>query len=189
MKINKKITILSLVLALMFSFILTSNVHASANNGFKKGNPKILVRKGVWQTGYIKHGGNKKSKFAFDQPGYNKSLVSFFRNYGGSSITINYNMKKKETGGGLPSSAVANMNPHYKYIGNNYYIIKTGGMPDKHHDALYYELNDSMVGETILVKVHDKNHIYIWSFYSNKPKNNKLNSKKSYEGYFIYNNK
>ncbi|WP_105956805.1 hypothetical protein [Apilactobacillus quenuiae] len=190
MKINKKFTLLSLILALMFSFVLTSNVHASTNGGWRKGNPKVLVRKGVWQTNYIKHGGNKKSKFKFEQSGYNRTFTLFTKERGYNPLTINYNLKKKEIGSGVPYSAIAGMNPYYKYIGNNYYLLKAGSIPFKHHSAMYYEFNDDgMAGVTNLIKVHDKNHISIWSFYSNKTKNNKLNSKKSYEGYFIYNNK
>ncbi|TPR41741.1 hypothetical protein DY123_04205 [Apilactobacillus micheneri] len=166
------------------------NTNAAHKNIWHKGNPKVLVRKGSWSTNYIKHGGNKHSKFALEQPGYNRAFTSFTSGMGYNPMTINYNMKKKEIGSGVPYSAMAGMNPHYKYLGNNYYLLKAGAMPSKQHSAMYYEFNDSgMTGVTNLVKVHDKNHIYIWSFDSNKTKNNKLNSKKSYDGYFIYNNK
>lgn len=176
---------------MLIGFTITgNNVNATHKNVWHKGNPKVLVRKGSWSTNYIKHGGNKHSKFDLEQPGYNRAFTSFTSGMGYNPMTINYNMKKKEIGSGVPYSAMAGMNPHYKYLGNNYYLLKAGAMPFKHHSAMYYEFNDvEMSGVTNLVKVHDKNHIYIWSFDSNKTRNNKLNSKKSYEGYFIYNNK
>ncbi|TPR13227.1 hypothetical protein [Apilactobacillus timberlakei] len=192
MKIKKNILLMISILSmLIICFTITgNNANAASKNVWHKGNPKILVRKGNWSTNYIKHGGNKHSKFAFEQPGYSKTFSPFTSGMGYNPMTINYNMKKKEIGSGVPYSAMAGMNPHYKYLGNNYYLLKAGAMPFKQHSAMYYEFNDSgMTVVTNLVKVHDKNHIYIWSFDSNKPKNNKINSKKSYEGYFIYNNK
>lgn len=163
------------------------NANAAHKNVWHKGSPKVLIRKWGWSTGYIKHKYNGK-------PTYTKSNIAFGKDYGGNPINMLYDIHKKQIGGGIPDSAVASANPHYKYIGHNYYLLKSSAVPTKQHSAMYYEFGDDFgtrgfPGITELIKVHDKNHIYMWSFYSNKTKNNKLNSKKSYEGYFIYNNK
>ncbi|TPR26307.1 hypothetical protein DY120_01015 [Apilactobacillus micheneri] len=192
MKIKKNILLMISILSmLIICFKITgNNANAAHKNVWHKGSPKVLIRKGSWSTNYIKHNYND----TFKEPIYTESITAFGKDYGGNPLSMAYDINKKQIGGGIPDSAVASDNPHYKYIGRNYYLLKSSAVPTKHHSAMYYEFGDNFgsrgfPGITELIKVHDKNHIYMWSFYSNKPKNNKLNSKKSYEGYFIYNNK
>lgn len=192
MRSHKIITLMTAILSIfVVAFALNmEHVNAASKNVWHKGSPKVLTRKGSWSTNYIKHNYND----TFKEPIYTESITAFGKDYGGNPLNMVYDIHKKQIGGGIPDSAVASANPHYKYIGHNYYLLKSSAVPTKHHSAMYYEFIDkfspkSFPGITELIKVHDKNHIYMWSFYSNKPKNNKLNSKKSYEGYFIYNNK
>lgn len=141
-----------------------------AKSRWRKGTPWVFHKNSYWISNYRKISDSYRNYYV-------KIFSPLSYKYGYNPTQEIYNKRHHFVTSGADESAFASINPHYRALGHNRYLITSGAGPAR--KSLYYELHDTLghdFGSTSLVKVHNRKSVSIWTYGDN--------GKKYYQGYF-----